>query len=569
MGSLFPRSPLIVAFVTLAVILATLPFADSGFDDDWAYAHVARVFHDTGTIRYNGWGASIGWFQSAYGALLISLFGFSFQVLRFATAPFAMGCAVLMYLLARKAGLKESHSTFAALAVTVSPFFIPVAASFMGDVYGFFFTLLCLYAGALAVTGKPFVPLIVCTIAGIIGGTTRQSVWPAVAAPLMVFVYLHRREPNSRIWGTGCLAACGAVMIASQHWFDRQPNREFDSIGRQTLDRFLSDPSVSIGSTVGVLFTTMLYAAPALVCFVRGIPIIGIKRVLVLLGATLFFVGFLVTIGQESVAPWMGNMVTKDGILSSNVALLGKRPMILPFGVRVVLTAGLYFIGLIAWGVSNTKKKTAEDAAGDWPRVQLVLLSFAVLYVTLLVVRANSGYTFDRYAIPLMPVVMLEILKRSARLDFEIPVLAWATAAIFAIFGIAITHDYYSQLRAREFAGKILQRNGIPRRQFTLGVESDAWAQLAWRGFVFNDRSTGEAGKPQGKKQTPGQKVWWFTRHAPDLDPVYFVVTSEVPELASSEFAPVPFDTWLPPRRDHLLIQKFIAASNVAAKALP
>ena len=119
--------------------------------------------------------------------------------------------------------------------------------------------------------------------------------------------------------------------------------------------------------------------------------------------------------------------------------------------------------------------------------MQLVLLSFAALYVTLLVVRANSGYTFDRYAIPLMPVVMLEILKRSARLRFEIPALAWATAAIFSVFGIAITHDYYAQLRARELAGKILQQNGIPRRQFTLGVESDAWAQLAWRGFVFNE----------------------------------------------------------------------------------
>ena len=565
------RGCIIVAFIALAVILATLPFADSAFDDDWAYAHVARVLQQTGQIHYNGWGASIGWFQSAWGALLISVFGFSFNVLRLGTAPFSMGCAVLMYLLARQAGLRESSGIFAAVAVTMSPYFIPLAASFMGDVYGLFFTELCLYCGVAALTSttprSAILWMTACAISGVIGGTTRQSVWPAVFAALGVVIYQNRKQRDLVRWGAGCALFCGTAMLAAEYWFGRQPNREFDSIGLESVKHFLSDPSISIGATVAVLFTVLLYAAPALLSFLSGVRVIGMKPVLIFLIATVFFIGFLTTIGQTSVAPFIANMVTENGILTSGVTLLGDRPVILSFSVRVAITAGLYMLALLAWAVAQeTAKKIRPAAAEDsWLRVRLLLVSFAVLYLALIFVRANSGFTFDRYAIPVMPVAFIWILKRCERLRFKIPVAAWVTVGIFAAFGVGITHDYYAQLRARESTGRLLQKMGVPRRQMTLGLESDAWAELGWRGFVFNERSAGEAGRPFGKEQSAGQKAWWFTRHAPDIDPLYFVVASEVPELEPSGLEPIRFQTWLPMGESRLLIQKLPAAQIQAA----
>src|SRR5579863_1735059 len=203
------RGCIFVALVAMMVILASLPFADSAFDDDWSYAHVARVLQQTGQIHYNGWGSSIGLFQSAWGALLISLFGFSFNVLRLGTAPFAMGCAVLTYLLARKSGLRESSGIFASVAITTSPYFIPLAASFMLDVYGLFFTELCLYCGIAAMTGRTRREtmnwMTACAIAGVIGGTTRQSVWAAVFAALGVAIYENRKQREAFRWGAVCL----------------------------------------------------------------------------------------------------------------------------------------------------------------------------------------------------------------------------------------------------------------------------------------------------------------------------------------------------------------------------
>ncbi len=554
----------------MVVILASVPFADSAFDDDWAYAHVARVLQQTGHIHYNGWGASIGLFQSAWGALLISLFGFSFNVLRLGTAPFAMGCAVMTYLLARKAGLRESSGIFAAVAITTSPYFIPLAASFMGDVYGLFFIELCLYCGVAAMMGRT--PretmgwMTACAIAGVIGGTTRQSVWAAVFAALGVAIYQSRKQRDVFRWGAACLMFCGAAMLGAEYWFGRQPNREFDSIGLESAKRFLSDPSISTGATAAVLFTMLLYAVPALLTFVTGIRVIGMKLTMIFLAATVLFVGFLMTIGQTSVAPFIANMVTENGILTSGVTMLGDRPVVLSFTVRVAITAGMYLAALIAWAVSQeTAKKTPPAAVEDsWRGVELMMLSFAALYLSLIFIRANSGFTFDRYAIPLMPAAFLLILKRCERLRFQIPVFAWVAAAVFASFGIGITHDYYAQLRAREDAGKLLREMGIPRRRVTLGLERDAWDELSWRGLVFNERSTGEAGRPVAKERSEGQKAWWFTRHAPDIDPLYFVVASKMPDMVASGIEPIRFRTWLPPGESTVMIQKLPTAKVLA-----
>jgi hypothetical protein len=481
------------------------------------------------------------------------------------TAPFAMACAVLMYLLARRAGLRESSAIFSAVAVTTSPYFIPLAASFMGDVYGLFFILLCLYCGVAALSGAAVPWMLACTIAGIIGGTTRQSVWAAVFASLGAVIYLNRTRKDVVRWGAACAAVCAAAMLGAEYWFGRQPNREFDSIGLESAKKFLADPSVSTGATAAVLATVLLYAAPALVIFWSGIRVVGLKLGLIFLAATVLFVGFLLTIGQTSVAPFIANMVTENGILTSGVTLLGTRPVILSFGLRVAITAGLYVTALFAWAVSQetAKKNPPVPEEESWLRMRLLLAGFAAFYLVLIFVRANSGFTFDRYAIPLMPVALICILKRCERLRLRIPLAAWAASAVFAAFGIGITHDYYAQLRARESAEKVLRAMGVPRKQMTVGLERDAWDALAWRGYVFNPRSAGEAGRPIGKAPSAGQKAWWFTRHAPDIDPVYFVVASEVPDLAPSGIEPIRFRTWMPLGESRLLIQKLPPYSPV------
>ena len=89
-----------------AAILATWPLAEGGYADDFAYMHVALNLSRTGRFVYNGWEFAMLIAHAGWGALAIKCFGFSFQVLRFSTIPFALGSVVLCYLLVQRAAAR-------------------------------------------------------------------------------------------------------------------------------------------------------------------------------------------------------------------------------------------------------------------------------------------------------------------------------------------------------------------------------------------------------------------------------------------------------------------------------
>ena len=176
------------------------PHFGDGNNDDWSYIWVARMFATTGHLVYNGWiGAMIG-FQAVWAALLIRIFGFSFTLVRLSTLPFAAGCAVLLYRLFRGAGLNTLLAMFGTLTVVLSPLFIPLAASFMTDVPGFFFWLASVYCAILAANAQTdhgaTAWMAACAIAGAMGGTVRQVVWIVPLVVLPAAAYVRRTDPR-------------------------------------------------------------------------------------------------------------------------------------------------------------------------------------------------------------------------------------------------------------------------------------------------------------------------------------------------------------------------------------
>lgn len=126
--------------------LLTWPFAQLPFSDDWSYAFTARQLAQTSHLTYNGWATAAIIPQAYWGALIIRIFGFSFNALRIGTLPFAMAAAAICYLLARRAALAPGPAVLASMTMALGPMFLPLAASFMSDVPGLLFMLLSLYA---------------------------------------------------------------------------------------------------------------------------------------------------------------------------------------------------------------------------------------------------------------------------------------------------------------------------------------------------------------------------------------------------------------------------------------
>jgi hypothetical protein len=170
---------LLCALFPMAVVFATLPFAEMGINDDFSYSQTALHLASTGKLVYNGWSSAMLGFQAYWGALFIKLFGFSFFILRISTLLFAVGCAVLLYLLSTDAGMARSRAIFLTFFVISSPLALPVEASFMTDIPGLFFQLFCFFALLRATDPQASQPKIVfwtiiLTAAGLAGGTIRQ-----------------------------------------------------------------------------------------------------------------------------------------------------------------------------------------------------------------------------------------------------------------------------------------------------------------------------------------------------------------------------------------------------------
>ncbi len=207
--------------IVLIAFLIVNPFAEMPFNDDWSYAFTVRRLLETGHLTYNGWSTATIITQAYWGAIVSKLFGFSFTALRFSTLPFAVGCVMLCYLLARRAGLLPRWAIFCALLLGLNPLFLPLATSFMTDVPGLFFILLSLHCLIIA-AAKPrggIAALALAVGAGILGGMDRQIVW---AVPLCVLPYVALVRRTDRRFVVCCFAGWSSVILdamATLHWF--------------------------------------------------------------------------------------------------------------------------------------------------------------------------------------------------------------------------------------------------------------------------------------------------------------------------------------------------------------
>ena len=98
---------LAVITVTMLVLLSFHSFSNMPRNDDFSYARTADAMARTGHIAYNGWGSPLMLPQAYLGALLIRLFGFSYDVLDTVGVLSTVGIAGTMFALGRQCRLSR------------------------------------------------------------------------------------------------------------------------------------------------------------------------------------------------------------------------------------------------------------------------------------------------------------------------------------------------------------------------------------------------------------------------------------------------------------------------------
>jgi 4-amino-4-deoxy-L-arabinose transferase-like glycosyltransferase len=550
------RNILFCMALFLLAAAATCPVLEMGVNDDWSYAHIAREFAATGHLAYNGWPVMPLVPQIVWAAVFIRLFGFSFLIVRLSTVVLGALCIPVLYCLGRESGLVPPFAAFATLLTALSPLTMPEAVTFMSDVPAFFLFALCFYGGvkcwkaAGAKDCARWAGLIL--VAGVLSGLDRQIYWLGPLLFLPAVAWVQRRRKSAMMWLAAAWLAAISAAAYSVRWFQAQPHAliepSLNAWKRMGLRR-LAGPSLSLAATMAA--TLALVLLPLLAGYVAPALKAASRKAALLTAVGALAGGFAASHLLHLDAPWMGNVLTAYGICPGN--LLGTWREVLGPTVRDLLTMAV-FLSCASSGLTLWNRRGAAGAQ-PWqdPSIPALVLGlvFSAAWLPILIYHSADAQPFDRYLMSFLPLFAIPLLRHyQARIGKSVSRVSWAMLALFALYGVAATHDAFARARAVLTAAQTLELRGIPRTEITAGFEYDGWTQLEAGGYVnhWDIANPPGAYRPPTCTGPPAVRLWFIT-FAPAIRARYVVAASRLPELDDAPAAPVDYTTWLPPGR--------------------
>ncbi len=568
------RNSLLCAVLVSGSVLATVPILEMGVNDDWSYTYTTRELASSGRLTYNGWGEPMVGVQAYWGALIIKLFGFSFTAVRLSTIVFAVGSALMLYGLARYAGLQPVFALFGALVVALSPLFLPLAASFMTDVPALFFLLVCVYFGVRVLGSKNPMQgslwIAAAALAGLLGGTIRQIVWGLPLLMIPSIAWIKRRDRRLLVMSVLLWSVVLLAVLLCFQWLHAQPYSSATKLHEWFPGAW---PSFAEVLTILVKFVraSLLLVLPVSIMHLsgwRGRPKLWFT---ILPAILLFCVLWKGTSLRSLQVPWFGNIITEYGIMRPGLEAMGSKPPILSpslvtlvslivFGAAAVCAmALLHSIDRSLTALPKMASPTVTHPAPSLAGCLLLFAPFCFCYSIVVVFRYWEGFRLDRYLLPLLPALVIPLLwHHQQRIQQRVPAVGWVVLGLLGAYGIATTHDYLASARARLQAASTLVANGVPRTWITAGLEYDGWTQIEQTGHI-----TGvQIRVPLGVNRRPISPGYWLWDRTPSIQPRYFVVYSPDPSLIDSPFPPVRYKAWLPPFRRQVLTQKLLSGAG-------
>lgn len=555
-------SALLCALLLLVCALATYPVAEIGITDDWSYVQSARVLAQTGHIVYNGWtSAMLGW-QLFLGALFARLFGPSFTAIRASTLLIALITAFLTQRILVRAGVCSRNATIGTLALVLSPIFLPLAVSFMTDVGGLFCVVLCLYSCLRALQAQTdrsvLAWLAFAALSNAVGGTVRQIAWLGVLVMFPCAVWLLRRRPRMLPYGAFLYVVSIVFIIGSLRWFHQQPHSTppeplFSGIPSGHQLRLLAVQMSRL------FFSGALFLLPVLAAFAAKIRLRDPRIAAPLLSGIVLWFAACVLLGfyypdllQMLIAPFSSDCVSPFG-LAATFEIQGIPPLVLPLGLRLVITAGVLFVlaCFIIFLVNNRRTSTRPPApltaAISWNQLLILLVPFTLAYLVLLLPRGILGISFDRYLLPLLPIALILLLRLyEERVQSDLPWFSKALVLLFAFYAVAGTHDAFSKYRAWAAAVDELRAAGVPNTVIDAGFERNAMVQIETSGSIFNLLNVPSAPDELGPSSFfPANCQPTWPRLTPVIVPGYALSFDPNACGELSRFAPVTYRDWL------------------------
>ncbi len=492
---------LLAAFLLMLVLVP--PLRSFPTLDDWIYARSVQDFLQ-GIYRPADWSQATALSHVAWGAGWAAVLGLNFTTLTLATLGMSAAALVLCYVLLRHLAIPPALALLGTALLAANPLFVFLSYSFMTDI-----TLLVLVLAA--------------SLCFLHGGRQGALAWWVAGSVLVGLAYLTRqigllllpsllgylwwtRQLTWRRAAATILPALGMVGLYTL-WERLQPP-PLMTYALQDLIRYaLSDPVSYLRS----LLNRLILSLPVLGLFL--LPLLVRPRRLVWAAPIFVAIGlvqFLRFPQSGSLFPTNGNVITHSGFVLYLYQAAPLRPEWIWTGLGIVGAASiaLFATAGVEWVVAAWRGQARRDPAAD---PALFLYGFGA--ATWVATFGLSFLLFDRYWLPLLPILIIPALRRVAPSWRRIGVRA-GLVGVMAVGSLLAQSDYLAHAAARWQVGTDLLAQGVAPAQIQAGYEWSGW-------WLF------EAGARRIRQEGRLRDVPF----PPDLvqDPLYVVSDSPVP----------------------------------------
>ncbi|HVF98481.1 MAG TPA: glycosyltransferase family 39 protein [Chloroflexia bacterium] len=511
----------LIAGAFAILLLLVNPGRDYPTNDDWIYA---RSVQDLLAWNYRPpqWAQTVTISHVAWGALFAYFLGFSFTTLTLSTLVASLAGLGIFYLLLRLFDIGPSYALFGVALLGCNPMYVYLSYTFMTDI-----TFVALMLASLLCFVTAFKQervrdewLLLGSVACALAYLDRQF---GVLVCVSVLAYMWLRREWS--WRRALMVVFLPMLaVVSFTFWERSQPVQLVSIALENATRG------AMANPVGLLLTKLLtitYSVAMLgLCL---LPLLFLRRPprlsIVAFGLMAPFVVMLSTI-EPAVLP-IGNIIVSSGLITP----LYSRPALVPEPVWWGLNmAGAFVLCLLIGSVFRATPAARRELEALRRRtapgpIALVYILLGLLVPVTLVLPYSL---FDRYLLPVLPLLIIVALRILQRASQSPAWWRWAALVPIALFSVGGMHDVSTLSRLRWHRAETLVSSGVAHRNINAGFE---W--IGWHLHAEGEKLVRE--KPlDAVSDMPGIVA---------LDPVYLF--SEVPRTGYEQIDDTTYRVWL------------------------
>lgn len=490
----------ILIVAQMAVYIFINPTGDFLINDEWFYARAVKDFNLT-DYQFDALitPSLIG--QIWYAKVITSIFGFSFEILRFSTIGLSIISVVALYLLFVELGFRKYFSFFASLLLFFNPLFFYLSIGFMTDVPALAFVIFALLFFAKYNNTKKSRYFFIACLSLIYAIIIRQSFLFLLPLSIIFVIDKKRVSAKNLFLYISSLAffACLYFFLKSKHWWPSQDIdlHTFENASVHWL--YVKKQVYSIWHYMGFFLLPISFGYLLQKNAKRKI----LKYILI---TAAFLYSAWKIFARDVFFPYFGNIISiyglgprdPNGVLHGSPIQIATLNEVILITVLVSLSAGIILSILVDIITGFSEKNTGSKK----------MIIFLALSAVSQIAVVFMFLSFDRYYLPIF-LFLLIIISYFINTK-KIPIINIIILLILCIPVIMLTKLSLTENRIKWQVADDLKKSGVPISDIDAGYE---WLGWNWYGKTPSWRL------PYWEEGTP----WYISRLYPDNERVYVI----------------------------------------------